>query len=226
MLATQKIGGIAAIGAAMTFVVGFWLYFALLIPAAYGSLKVDPREHVAFLVANRSTMYAWNLVIYVVFGVCLVVLALALYQRLKAAAPSLMQSATVFGIIWATLVIAAGMVANIGTGVVTALHATNPAQAATVWLAFYVVLNGLGGGNEIVGGLWVLLVNAAALRTRGLPRPLSWFGLLVSICGLLTAVPALKDLGAAFGLGLIAWFVWVGVVLIRSRPCQPSHSGI
>ncbi len=214
----QRFGGIAALAAAATFVVGFWLYFTLLIPAKYGSLKIDPVQHAAFLVEHRATLYAWNLVIYVVFGVLLVILALALHERLKPASPALTQVATAFGLIWATLVIAAGMVANIGAGVVVELYAANPAQAALVWLNYNVILNGLGGGNEIVGGLWLLLISLAVSRSGGLPKALGYFGGLVSMAGLLTTIPPLKELGEAFGLGVIVWFVWLGIVLLRLRP--------
>ena len=71
------------------------------------------------------------------------------------------------------------------------------------------VVNGLGGGNEVVGGMWLFLVSVAALRTNGLPRLLGYFGMIVSVAGLLTTIPPLKDLGAVFGLGLIAWFAWL-----------------
>ena len=134
--------------AAAAFVAGFWLYFALLMPAGYGSLEVDPVKHAAFLVDNRVTMYALNLTIYVVFGVLLVVLVLARYERLKSGSPALMQCATAFGLIWATLVIAAGMVANIGAELIVALHSKDPTQAAAVWLSLSVVLNGLGAATK------------------------------------------------------------------------------
>jgi len=213
----QKLGGLSALAAAATFVIGFALYFTLLIPARYGSLKVDAVKHAAFLVEHRDTMVAWNLVIYVAFGVLLVVLALALYERLKAGAPDLMRTATAFGLIWATLVIASGMIANIGTGVIVELYGKDPAQAALVWLSMAFVVNGLGGGNEIVGGLWLLLVSLAGRKTKGLPTSLAWFGIAISMAGLLTTVPPLKELGSVFGIGLIAWFVWAGIVLLRSR---------
>lgn len=214
----QKPGGFSAFGAAATFVIGFALYFTLLIPARYGSLKVDAVQHAAFLVEHHDTMVVWNLIIYVVFGLLLVVLALALHERLKSGAPDLMRTATAFGLIWATLVIASGMIANIGTGVIVELYGKDPAQAAMVWLTMAFVVNGLGGGNEIVGGLWLLLVNLAALRSKRLPTALGWFGIAVSVAGLLTTVPPLKELGSAFGIGLIGWFVWVGFVLLRPRP--------
>ena len=143
------------------------LAFTILAPYATGNL--DPGETVAFLADNQAIMYIWNLIIYVVFGVFLVVLALALYKKLKAGSRAMVQTATAFGLIWAGLVIASGMVFNIGSGTVVDLYGIDPAQAAAVWLAIACVLGGLGGGNEIVGGLWILLVSWAALRAGGLP---------------------------------------------------------
>jgi hypothetical protein len=220
----QRFGAASALGAAATFMVGFWLYFTLLIPAGYGSLKIDPTKHAAFLVDNRSTMYAWNLTIYVGFGVLLVVLALALYERMKGRAPALMKAATAFALIWATLVIASGMIANIGADVVVTLYGANPAQAAAAWLSLSMVVNGLGGGNEVVGGMWLLLVSVGALRTNGLPRLLGYLGAIVSVAGLLTTIPALKELGAIFGLGLIVWLVWLGLILKSDQGIEARSS--
>jgi hypothetical protein len=221
----QRMGAVSALGAAATFIVGFWLYFTLLTPAGYGSLRIDPVKHAAFLVDNRSTMYAWNFIIYIFFGGLLVVLALALYERMKGGAPALMRSATAFALIWATLVIASGMVANIGADVIAAVYGTNPVQAAAAWLSLSMVVNGLGGGNEVVGGMWVGLVSVAALRTNGFPKPLSYFGMIISIAGLLTTIPPLKELGAVFGLGLIVWLASLGFILLKSRQAIEVRSG-
>lgn len=215
----QKIGGVAALIEAATFVVGFVLLVTLLAPTA--AVDVDPGQSVAFLVDNQAIIYIWNIIIYVVFGVLLVVLALALYERLKVASTAMMQTATAFGLIWAGLVIASGMVANIGLGAVVDLYGKDPAQAASVWLAIDAVQNGLGGGNEIVGGIWVLLVSLAALR-GGLPRALNYLGVVIGMAGIITLVPALEMIGAIFGLGLIVWFVWLGIVMLRSNPSAPA----
>jgi len=220
----QKVGGIAALIAAATFLVGFGVFFTLLAP--YSTGDVDPGAYVAFLAANQAIMYVWNLIIYVAFGVVLVVLSLALYDRLKTVSPALMQTATAFGLIWAGLVIASGMVANNDLGVVVDLYGTDPAQAGLVWVALDSVENGLGGGNEIVGGLWVLLVSWAALRPGALPRALNVLGVVIGVAGILTIVPALEMLGAVFGLGLIAWFIWLGIVMVRgSASAAPRIEG-
>ncbi|MBV7339417.1 hypothetical protein KFU94_66625 [Chloroflexi bacterium TSY] len=41
------------------------------------------------------------------------------------------------------------------------------------------VLNGIGGGVEVLGGLWVLLVSWAALRNGELPRVLHYLGVSI-----------------------------------------------
>ena len=97
----QKAGGEAA-----AYAVGFALYFIFLDSSGY----VGPVQKVAFLVQNKTIMHIGNLFIYVVFGIVLVVLALALHERLKGDSPGIVQTATVFGLIWAGLVIASGCV--------------------------------------------------------------------------------------------------------------------
>jgi hypothetical protein len=88
----QKMGGVSALIMAGTWVVGMVLLFTLLAP--FGTGDEDP----AFLADNQAIIYIWNLIIYLVFGVFLVVLALALFERLKAGSPAMVQTATVYGI--------------------------------------------------------------------------------------------------------------------------------
>jgi hypothetical protein len=209
----MKIGGLAALIEAGTFVFGFALFATML--SDYTTGDPTPEESVAFVVDNRAALYAWNLVILIVFGIVLVPLVLALYERLKSGAPALAQTATAFGVIWAGLVLAAGMIANIGLGTVDDLAGTDPARAEPVWSVLDSVQNGLGGGNEVAGGVWVLLVSWAALRTKALPQALNYLGMVSGAAGLVTVVPPLELVGAVFGLGLIVWFVWVGIVLLR-----------
>ncbi|MEM6432064.1 MAG: DUF4386 family protein [Deinococcota bacterium] len=221
----QKFGGLAALVDALTFIIGFALYFSLLASANYGDLSIDPVQHAAFLTNNQSIMYAWNFIIYVVFGIALVVLSLALHDRLKDAASALSQVALAFGLIWSGLVIASGMVANVGANVVANIYAQNPDQAGSTWLSLQFVIDGLGGGNEIVGGVWLLLVSIAALQAANLPRFLNYFGIVISLAGILSMIPVLSELGGSiFGLGLIVWFVWVGIAMLRRNVATQQKS--
>jgi hypothetical protein len=101
----------------------------------------------------QVVIFSTNLLMYVLFGVFLIVLSLALYDRLKSRAPATTLMATVIGIVWAGSLIASGMVANAGIAPVVALYAKDPAQAALTWLGTESVANGLGNQNgEILGG--------------------------------------------------------------------------
>jgi hypothetical protein len=217
----QKVGGFAALYLAAAYVVAM-PYF--LVVVKYQS-AVDPAEKVALLVSNHDSMRAMYLVTYIIFGIVLAVLALALYARLKDGTPTLAQAATAVGLIWAFVLVASGMIFNAGMGAVVGLHGTNPAQAVSAWQAIEPVAQGLGGsGGELLGGLWVLLVSVAGLRTGALPRALNWLGVVIGAAGVLSVVPVLGDLKYPFGLLQIVWFVWLGIVMLRTtaRAADPA----
>ncbi len=212
MTQLQKWGGAAALYEALAYVVGI-VGFVLVVNI---SEIADPIQRVAAMAEHQGVLSLLHLVVYVAWGAMLVVLCLALHERLRGDVSALTRTATAFGLIWAGLVIASGMIYNIGMATVVSLYATDPAQAATVWLAVEAVFTGLGGGVEVVGGIWVLLLSVAALRNGGLPRLFGYFGLVVGAAGLITVAPALGEIGAmAFGLSQIVWFVWLGIVLLR-----------
>ena len=219
MKALQKFGGFAALYLAVAYLIGMTIFLVVL---DYPSIT-DPAQKVALLVEMQMVTFATNLLMYVFFGVFLIVLSLALYDRLKSGAPAIMQVATVIGIIWAGSLIASGMVANAGIAPVVALYAKDPAQAALTWQGFETVASGLGNGNgEILGGLWALLVSLAALRAGGLPKALNMLGLLVGVVGIITILPGLIDLVGIFALSQVIWFVWLGIVLLRSNPSRAA----
>ena len=161
----QKMGGIAAwIGAATNLLA--IVTSIILIPNGFGS--DDPGQIVAFLADNQDFMRVRYQIIYLVFGMSLIFLSLALYERLKAGSPALAQAVTAFGLIYAVLVIVVGTLEISNLSTVVKLYGENPAQAATVWLTLQPVVTGLGGGGgeTIVNALWFLLLSWAALRTR------------------------------------------------------------
>jgi hypothetical protein len=216
MKTLQKWGGFAALYLALAYLIGMAIFLAVLNYPA----MTDPAQRVALLVQMQAVIFSTNLLMYVFFGVVLIVLSLTLYDRLKPGAQALMQVATAIGIIWAGSLIASGMVANAGIAPVVALYANDPTQAALTWQTIESVATGLGNGNgEILGGLWVLLVSVAALRVGGLPRPLNILGLVVGAVGIVSLIPGLTgSLTGIFGLTQIAWYVWLGIVLLRSNP--------
>jgi len=212
----QKVGGIAALYAGAAYVVGM-LGFGLIV-----GWPDDPVKQMAVLMDNQVIMHMLYLIVYQIWSLFLVMLAVALYQRLKAGSLAMMQVTTAIGIIWATVVIASGMIWNIGMDTVVNLYGQDQAQATTVWVAIESVCDGIGGGNEILGGVWMLLISWVALRAGGLPKALSYLGIVVAAAGILSAFPGLGDVGMIFGLVQIVWFIWLGIVMLRSSPSEAA----
>jgi len=214
MKTLQKSGGMAALYMATAHLIGIVIFLAIL---DYLNIT-DPAQKLAMNIEKQTVIFSTNLIMYVLFGFALIVLSLALYERMKSGAPALMQVGTAIGIIWAGSLIASGMVANAGLATVVTLHAKDPAQAVLTFQGIATVANGLGNANgEILGGMWTLLVSLAALRARGLPKALNILGLLVGTIGIITIIPALTDFTGLFGIGQIVWFIGLGIVLLRSN---------
>jgi hypothetical protein len=211
----QKSGGIAALLHAAAYVAAMILGFALIFPL----LDAVPDRYLKFVSENQTLVYLWNLIAYWGSAITLVLMVLALYERLKDGAPALAQTATAFGLIWAGLIIASGNLMLHNVGVVAGLYSADLAQAVTAWTALQSVEVGITSGNELVGSLWVLLLSVAALRTGQLSRALNILGVALGVAGMLTIVPALYDsLVMVFGLGMVVWSAWLGIVLLRRMP--------
>src|SRR5664279_793617 len=151
----QKAGGIAALYIAAI------PYFVVLVN--YPSV-VDPVQKVILLRDNYLSMYWMHVVSFEFVALGLIVVTLALHQRLKELAPSTTQFATVVGLVRAGLLLASVLVFKYSMGSVVRLYAINPDQAVSAWQVIEPVAGALGGsGGEILGGVWFLLLSAAAL---------------------------------------------------------------
>lgn len=217
----QKAGGWAALYLALALIAAMPCF--LLVVDYQGATTAA--DKVTLIVGNYASMYAMYFITYVAFGFALGALALALYDRLRAGAPFAARLALGAGALWAIALVACGMIFTYGMTTVVKLAEADPGAAATVWRGIEPVALGLGGaGGEVLGGMWVLLVSAIALRTQALPRMLGWLGLAVGIAGLASAVPALNDAVMAFGVLQIVWLSWLGVVLVR-KPARAGATG-
>ena len=212
----QKIGGFAGLACAATYMFGFALLVTLLAPLGFGSNDIDARGVVEFIEEGGGILILWNTVIYILSSLALAVLVVAVHSRLRNDTPEWAEVARALGLIWATLVLGAGMLANVGVERAAHLAPIDMDRAVTLWEALHAVELGLGGGNEIAGGVWIGCVSLAGWITHSLGKVTVGLGLLTGVGGLLTLIPILGDTaGAVFGLGAIAWFIAIGLTLIR-----------
>ncbi|MEJ5868463.1 hypothetical protein WDV85_12030 [Pseudokineococcus sp. 5B2Z-1] len=219
-----RAGAVAALVKAATYLLGLGLVGLYLAPRGFVEAQGDPEASLAFLLEHRVLLHLWYLALYLVGGGALVVLVLAVHQRLRGAAgglalPTATATATALGLVWAGLLLASGLVALVGQSAVADLAVVDRDLAVATWSSVVVVQDALGGGVEVVGAAWVFLVGVLALRSGRLGRSLGVVGVGLGVVGALTLVPAAADVAAtAFGLVFIAWFVLAAVELLRTRP--------
>jgi hypothetical protein len=212
--------GFAAILLGLIYVAAFVYFGALFSYPASGT----PEEKMRFLVDHQLAVSVAYFSIYVLFGILLAVLVVGVHELLQEASPPMAALASIFGVVWVGLVVASGMIYTIGLNQSVRLLDEGPDAAFALWRTVSVVGNSLGGGNEIVGGLWVLLVSLLALKAAVLSRALNYLGCLVGLAGIATVYPA-EVFTEIFGLSQIVWFLWLGVMMLRLGTSREPERG-
>ena len=222
MKTLQKVGGISALVCAGTYLLALGLLSTVLTPMAEGSLPFD--QFIAFFLPHQMLVFVWHFSMYLVNGTFLALVALALYQQLKTGAPTLALASVCFGLLWTGLVFASGFITIYGWEVIGRLSSADTAQASMLRLVVDTMTTGIDHSDRFLGCLWVLLTSWAALHTGQLSRPLNFLGLAIGMAGIVSSfAPALNELGYAFGVGVIVWWIWLGVVMLRSNPSKTTQ---
>jgi hypothetical protein len=225
MKTLRKVGAISALICAGTYILAMLLLATVLTPMADGSLPFE--QFITFFLPQQALVFVWHFSMYLVNGTCLVLLTLALYQQLETGAPALARVAACFGLLWAAMVFASGFITLYGWEVIGRLASTDPAQASMLRLVVDTITIGIDHSDRFLGCLWVLLTSWAALRSGQLSRPLNFLGLAIGTAGIVSSVaPALNALGYAFGVGIIVWWIWLGIILLRSKSDQVAYKSM
>ncbi|MFA0792286.1 hypothetical protein ACCI51_17230 [Microbulbifer echini] len=209
MKALNRVAGISAICMALLYIIAF-IFFGFVWSFPSGG---SPAEKMNFLVENQFSFNVIYTLMYLVFAIFLCCMVVGLYERFKGKSPAITSIGSLFGAIWVGLVIASGMIANIGLAYAVSLMEVSLEKAFDAWGIIYLMVESLGGGNELVGGLWVLLISIAALRVGVFSRYLNILGLFVGMAGIATTYPD-EIFTEIFGITQIGWFIWIGVSLL------------
>lgn len=208
----QKMGGWGALVNSAAYLIGIIIAFTIVQPV----LDAEPQEYVEFLVDNHTAMYIWHFILYILAGVFMVPMVLGVHDRIKAGNLALTQITTGFGLIWAGLVIASGLLILTDMNLIIDLYDRDPVQAVATYETLASVEDALGGAIELPGGIWILLLSIVALGAGEFSKALNYLGIVVGLAGILTVIPQLYDLGGIFGIGFIIWFAWAGLDLVRN----------
>lgn len=212
----QRVGAIAALGQAAVFVA--LLVFNLVVLPSQGFVTPaslsDPKAlAIAPSLAAASLFVASD-------AVWIVLIAVALYLRLRGGAPALATLGAIAAVAAATLFLAVGM---IGLGVTQLAALSDRTAAAHAFIALDVARSGLLDAARFAVGAWGVAIGVAALRSTALPRGL---GYLAIVWGT-TFVPAFILPPLAL-VGLVLALVWlVGfAILVLREPVLPPRAAM
>lgn len=212
----QKAGGVSALVASATYLFAMGMMLTVLAPMADSGMSYE--KYLEFNTANKALIYIWYFAMYLINGVSLVILSLALYERIQPQAPAVMKIATVLGLIWASFVFLSGFITIHGTEYVINLNGSNPVQAEMLKKLIETVTLSIDHSDRFLGCLWVGLVSMAALRSGTLPKALNILGIMISILGLVgVLIPQLNALSYAFGVGAIVWWLFLGFFMLSKQ---------
>jgi hypothetical protein len=202
---------LAGLGAALLAVclIGYALYELVLYPGAG-----FPTSDFGVIVAGADTLRVGH---WLKFGyaLSLAMLAVGLYGRVRDAAPLLARLAIVAAASAVVLFLASGQLGLRILAIAEATYATNPSEAITTILLRTVTIALLEAATFAVGW-YALLVNAAGVQTRCLPRPLALIGIALGVLYVVdTFLP--DSLRLVAPLATIAWATWLAFMIWREE---------
>lgn len=197
----KKIATLSAVYGGLSYIGGIFVYLQLL---KYDSAPTAS-EQLNIISSNALLVHMTTLHIYVIFSFGIILLAAYLYLKLNATQPILSLLSLITGVIWATILIASGFISMTVTTLL--MNGTVASDLASAWQAINIISNALGGGNELIGGVFTGLLSLAMYKARFSSKTTSVLGALVFIGGTISVLPYLTDIGIGiFVISQILWF--------------------
>jgi hypothetical protein len=206
----QKIGGYGSLGSVL--VTAIFLAIVLLVFPRLGlvgpSDRMDPIKGIDAGSASPLPFFLLNLD-FILWAMSIIPISLALRERMQSGAPNLMGLAVIGVSIAYAFLFASGIIGIVG------MPSIISAKDAAAYRSFIGVYFGLVIAGDHAVGWSLLLIGWAALKTKSLPRILSYLSILIGIIMILEFV-VLPFMMLSLFLWVI-WSFWLGVVLLRGK---------
>jgi hypothetical protein len=196
----KKFAAVSAVYGGLSYIGGIFVYLRLL---KYDS-ATSATEQLTIISNNSVLVHITTLHIYIIFSFGIILLATYLYLKLKNQQPALGLLSLITGVIWATILIASGFISMAVTTLL--MNGTAANELASAWQSINIIGDALGGGNELMGGVFTGLVSLAMYKARFSGMATSILGTLVFIGGTISALPYLADIG--IGIFIISQILW------------------
>lgn len=209
MKSVNYVTGVAALALSFIYVSAFVYYGVFWVfPHA-----ADAQAKMMFITEHHTITSVVLFITYILFGLVLSILVAGISRVLGNANAWLRSLANAFGYLWVGLVIASGMIAMGGVNYAIGLAHTDAEKAWDAWTLLMSLSQSIGGDNEMVGAVWVMLVSAMALKADFFPKRLNYLGITIAVVGIATITPVVM-FKEVFGVLQIVWFFGVGVCFV------------
>lgn len=214
----ERQGAIAAMVCALSFIIGLAVVL-LIVP----DFNQNAEQRLVVFMQHKLLMQVWYFVVYVVFGISLLVLSRSLLAQRAGEHNFLEQMSSLVSYLWACYILACGFIAILSIEFLFTNSSNENTNISEVWRQIYNIQMGLGEGVEWVGAIWVICINACLYYQNRFPKPLIIIGFIIAAIGMLTLYPPLAEVGALFGLLQVFWFLAISVLLFR-EDAQNTYS--
>jgi len=217
----RQLGAVSLIGMALCYICLFIIYGAMINPPHSGAETIDK---ITNLLAQKTLIKAGYVGGYVLFSCFLCVCIQVIHKLYGKSSSFLVNTASLFGLFWALVVLCTGLIGITSLETLSAIVNTAPDASEIIYLSSLLMEESLGGGIEILGGLWVFFLGVVGLRHKCFSRLFSAFSVFKGVIGISTVVIVDDILLDLFGLTGIIWFLWFSVIVYSGQKFQDSKA--
>ncbi|OQY30064.1 MAG: hypothetical protein B6244_02045 [Candidatus Cloacimonetes bacterium 4572_55] len=205
----QKIGGYAALLEGVLFIIILAIFFLLLPALGLTDIRDLSNPTVMLPIISEWPIVSVVGLIDVPFASLLLLIVLAVNEKLMIQAPRVARVSKILGIFSPILVLIVGIIRFIGILVISDLFRQGLPGVDAGFITIYIVETGFDLSAMVVMGIWVLTVNWTALKFGGFPKRMAYTGLVVGVMHIFIIIPFLVVLADSI------WFSWLGIVLLK-----------
>ena len=231
-------GAVCAIASGVVFLVPLVFYFYLLPMAGSSATHAqDPTNFLPWMTVHGSTRIALWWTVCLAFLIILFGVPFALRRKLENLSPTAAQLAELAGILGAFTIILASLLLAAGELPLAQAYVEASEEARLAIVAIYewqrlatAILFDVFG--FFLMGVWIFVSSIAGLRSGGLPKGISWFGVVTALLtfsiatGYVTKIKWLGEtgLGTLAFLAMPAWLIWLGIVFWKTDGQKQSKN--
>jgi hypothetical protein len=218
----QKTGALASMLLGLLFI-GYIALLTIVLPAqglGPGTLN-SPATGIPFVATSILPLMIDAT--YIGIAVTFLLLTLALCDRLRSAAPALMQISVVTGVLASGLFLLYAMINLVGNPIAVDMYQHDSAAGGVIYVTLRATANAFNASALFAAGWALLLAGWSGRTTNVLPNVLGYLMIGAGLAMIVSFV--LLPVGLLGVLLAPVWSIWLGITLVREARAVPVSSG-